>query len=139
MDFGRGDWLVHHYAKNWSCSVSTVWVRIPQREERNEIVYCKSNSSTVGLKVTLIYYMLHIMFFRKKNDLLHDIKCCEFIFLKHSKHTENTVYYTNCFISLNVECVADVVIECCRFCQVSALCAQFYHIMFLSVKLLLDH
>lgn len=66
MDFGRDDWLVHHYAKNWCCSVSTVWVRIPQREEKKEIVYCKSNSSTVGLKVTLIYYMLHIMFFRKK-------------------------------------------------------------------------
>ena len=66
MDFGRGDWLVHHYAKNWCCSVSTVWVRIPQREEKKEIVYWKSISSTFGLKVTLIYYMLHIMFFRKK-------------------------------------------------------------------------
>ena len=107
------------------------------REERNRLLQIKLWHCWVKGYTYILYASYHVL--SDKNDLLHDIKCCEFIFLKNATHTEKTVYYTNCFTSLNVECVTVVVIECCKFCQVSTLCAQFYHSMFLSLKLLLHH
>jgi hypothetical protein len=56
------------------------------REERNRLLQIKLWYCWVKGYTYILYASYHVL--SDKNDLLHDIKCCEFIFLKNATHTE---------------------------------------------------